>query len=37
VEFLDKPGVDKLGLHDLRHTAGSDLARCKDMKFIAEY
>jgi len=33
-----KPGVDKLRLHDLRHTATTNLARSgKDIKFIAQY
>jgi len=33
-----KPGVDKLRLHDLRHTAATNLARAgKDIKFIAQY
>ena len=33
-----KPGVDKLRLHDLRHTAAANLARSgKDNKFIAQY
>ena len=33
-----KPGVDKLRLHDLRHTAATNLARSgKDNKFIAQY
>ena len=31
-----KPGVDKLRLHDLRHTAATNLARAgKDIGFIA--
>jgi len=33
-----KPWVDKLRIHDLRHTAGTRLARAgKDIKFIAQY
>jgi len=33
-----KPGVDKLSLHDLRHTAATNLARSgKDIKFIAQH
>ena len=33
-----KPGVDKLRLHDLRHTAVTNLARSgNDIKFIAQY
>lgn len=33
-----KPGVDKIRFHDLRHTAGTLLARAgKDIKFIAQY
>lgn len=33
-----KPGVDKLRLHDLRHTAATNLARAgKDIKFIAQF
>jgi len=33
-----RPGVDKLRLHDLRHTAASNLAKAgKDIKFIAQY
>ena len=33
-----KAGVDKLRLHDLRHTAATSLARSgKDIKFIAQY
>ncbi|MDZ7699496.1 MAG: site-specific integrase [Deltaproteobacteria bacterium] len=32
------PGVDKLRLHDLRHTAATNLALAgKDIKFIAQY
>jgi len=32
------PGVDKLRLHDVRHTAATNLARGgKDIKFIAQY
>ena len=33
--LYSKPGVDKLRLHDLRHTAATNLARSgKDIKFI---
>lgn len=33
-----KPWVDKLRIHDLRHTAASNLAKAgKDIKFIAQY
>ena len=33
-----RPGVDKLRIHDIRHTAATNLARAgKDMKFIAQY
>jgi integrase len=33
-----KPGVDKFRLHDLRHTAATNLARSgKDINFIAQY
>ena len=32
--LYDKPGVDKLRLHDLRHTAATNLARAgKEIKF----
>ena len=35
---LGKPGVDKLRIHDIRHSAATNLARAgKDMKFIAQY
>ena len=37
-DFGGVPGVDKLRLHDIRHTAATFLARSgKDMKFIAQY
>ena len=33
-----RPGVDKLRIHDIRHTAATNLARAgKNMKFIAQY
>jgi len=36
--ILGKPGVDKLRIHDIRHSAATNLARAgKDMKFIAQY
>lgn len=37
-DLQGKPWVDKLRIHDLRHTAASNLARAgKDIKFIAQY
>jgi len=32
-----KPGVDKLRFHDLRHTAGTRIAKHNDIKFTAQF